>query len=78
MMYKLSFQYYTPEAGRTPVYMVVGDVGAVHRLFSSLKRDEAIGFKISAEIRPLLPGGDVGEKTNSYGELIGEDRVPPC
>ena len=78
MMYKLTFQYSTPETGRTPIYMVIGDIESVHRLFNSLKRDETIGFKISAEIRHLLPGGDVGEKTYSYGGVIGEDRVPPC
>jgi hypothetical protein len=78
MMYKLTVQYNTPETGRSPPYMVTGDIDSVYRLFNSLKRDEAIGFKISAEIRPLLPGGDAGEKTYSYGAVIGEDRVPPC
>ena len=78
MMYKLTFQYSTAETGRSPPYMVTGDIDSVHRLFNSLKRDEGICFKISAEIRPLLPGGDAGEKIYSYGAVICEDRVPPC
>lgn len=78
MMYKLTFQYFSPEVGRTPIYFVVGGIDAVHRLFISLRRDESETFKIAAEIRPLLPEGDVGERTYSYGNLIGENRVPPC
>jgi hypothetical protein len=78
MMYKLSFQYHSPETGRTPIYVVVGGIDATYRLFHSLKRDEALTFKVAAEIRPLLPGGDAGEKSYSYGDLISEDRVPPC
>lgn len=58
--------------------MVVGNIDSVHRLFNSLKRDEAIGFKIAGEIRPLLPGGNAGERLYSFGDFISDHVVPPC
>ena len=78
MLYKLSFQINDSITGRSPVFMIVGDISSVYRVFSSLSRDQSESHHIAAEVRPILPGGDQGEVTHSHGVLLCEDRVPPC
>ena len=78
MLYKLSFQMDDSLTGRSPIFMIMGDISSVYRVFSSLRRDESENHHVAIEVRPILPGGDQGEVTYSHGVLLGEDRVPPC
>lgn len=78
MLYKLSFQFQDDLTGRTPIYMALGDISSIHRLWSSLLRQDTPegGRAVAAEVRPILPGGVGGPPTYTVGVLLGEDRWP--
>jgi len=78
MLHKLSFQFNDSITGRSQIFMVLGDISSIYRVYNALRREGAVGFEISAEVRPILPGGDLGEVTYSQGVLLGDDRKPPC
>jgi len=78
MLHKLSFQFNDTLVGRSQIFMVLGDISSIYRVYNAIRREGAVGFEIAAEVRPILPGGDLGEVTYSQGVLLGDDRKPPC
>lgn len=78
MLYKLSFQFNDALVGRSQIFMVIGDISSIYRVYNAIRREGAAGFEIAAEVRPILPGRDLGEVTYSQGVLLGDDRKPPC
>lgn len=78
MLYKLSFQFNDTLVGRSQIFMVMGDISSIYRVYNAIRREGTVGFEIAAEVRPILPGGDLGEVTYSQGVLLGDDRKPPC
>jgi len=78
MLYKLSFQFNDALVGRSQIFMVIGDISSIYRVYNAIRREGAVGFEIAAEVRPILPGRDLGEVTYSQGVLLGDDRKPPC
>jgi len=78
MLYKLSFQFNDALVGRSQIFMVMGDISSIYRVYNALRREGAESLEIAAEVRPILPGRDLGEVTYSQGVLLGDDRKPPC